>query len=107
MKSQGNPRIALVTGVGRREGIGFEVCRQLAALGMTTLLTARDLAKAQILAEELQQAGLDVRPLALDVASDASVGKTVRHVEAEFDRRRCAGKQRSELGTLRREAIGR
>ena len=40
-------RIALVTGVGRAEGIGYEVCRQVAAQGMTVLLTARSRQKAQ------------------------------------------------------------
>ena len=34
-------RVALVTGGNR--GIGLEVCRQLAAIGVTVLLGARDL----------------------------------------------------------------
>ena len=36
-------KVALVTGGNR--GLGFESCRQLAQLGLTVLLTARDLAK--------------------------------------------------------------
>ena len=44
-------QIALVTGVGRREGIGFEIGRQLAHEGMTVILTARDREKAVVHAE--------------------------------------------------------
>lgn len=58
---------ALVTGVGRREGIGFEVCRRLAQEGFMVILTARTLEKARPLAEELSADGLDVEPVALDV----------------------------------------
>lgn len=65
-------RIALVTGVGRREGIGFEVCRQLAARGFCVALAARSPAKAEPLAAELRAEGLDVVPLGLDVTDAAS-----------------------------------
>jgi NAD(P)-dependent dehydrogenase (short-subunit alcohol dehydrogenase family) len=64
---------AVVTGAGRREGIGFEVCRQLAARGMTVVLTARDGKAAVTRAAELEREGLDVRGERLDVADDASV----------------------------------
>lgn len=38
--------VALVTGASRAEGIGYEVCRQLARNATTVLLTARDITKA-------------------------------------------------------------
>jgi NAD(P)-dependent dehydrogenase (short-subunit alcohol dehydrogenase family) len=79
-------QIALVTGAGRPEGIGFELCRQLSRQGMTVLLTARELGKAQSRANILVAEGLDVRPFALDVASDQSVKQAAGAVEAEFGR---------------------
>jgi NAD(P)-dependent dehydrogenase (short-subunit alcohol dehydrogenase family) len=77
-------RVALVTGVGRREGLGFEVCRQLAANGMTVLLAARTEAKAAPLAAELAVEGRDVIALALDVTDDASRRAAAEHVASRF-----------------------
>lgn len=65
-------RVALVTGVGRREGIGFEVCRQLGTHGFAVVLAARTEEKAAPLARALRDEGLDVTPLALDVADEGS-----------------------------------
>jgi NAD(P)-dependent dehydrogenase (short-subunit alcohol dehydrogenase family) len=86
MNNQENSKITLVTGVGRAEGIGFEVCRQSTNQGMTVLLTARELVKAQPLADSLVAEGLDVRPFALDVTSNESVQLIVSAVEAGFKR---------------------
>ncbi len=72
--------MALVTGGAR--GIGLEVCRILAAEGMTVLLTARDAARAADAAASLSGDG-DVRPLALDVTDDASVAAAVVAVRAD------------------------
>lgn len=79
-------RVALVTGAGRSEGIGFAVCRQLAEQGMTVLLTARDQARAASAAQPLIDAGLDVRPYALDVTDQASVEQLRAALEREFGR---------------------
>jgi NAD(P)-dependent dehydrogenase (short-subunit alcohol dehydrogenase family) len=75
-----------VTGAGRAEGIGFELCRQFANQGMTVLLTAREFGKARSQADILVAEGFDVRPFALDVTSDASIIQTAAVVEAEFGR---------------------
>ncbi len=64
-------RIALVTGGNR--GIGLEICRQLAKLGIRVLLGSRDSAKGKLAAEELVAAKLPVETRELDVADDQSI----------------------------------
>jgi NAD(P)-dependent dehydrogenase (short-subunit alcohol dehydrogenase family) len=83
MNEKGAARVALVTGVGREEGLGFEICRQLAGLGMTVLLTARRAGQARALAAKLVGAG-DVRAFGLDVADDAGVEACAGLVAREF-----------------------
>ena len=68
-------RIAVVTGGNR--GIGFEVCRQLAAKGLRVILTARDEEKARRAAEEIPGAV----PFALDVTDPAGPGKLAAFLE--------------------------
>jgi NAD(P)-dependent dehydrogenase (short-subunit alcohol dehydrogenase family) len=68
-------RVALVTGGNR--GIGFEVCRRLAALGHDVVLTARDEALGRDAAKRL-----GVRFERLDVADDASVAACARRAGA-------------------------
>ena len=84
MSEHSKKRIALVTGVGRAEGIGYEVCRQLAAQGMTVLLTARKREEAGPLADALRQEGLDVKPYVLDINSEESVRALADTIEQEF-----------------------
>ena len=75
-----SPLVALVTGANR--GIGFEICRQLAARRFAVLLTARDAAKARAAATKLAKVGT-VEPLPLDVA-DAN---SIKDAAAEVARR--------------------
>lgn len=77
-------RVALVTGVGRAEGIGFEVCRQLAAQGITTLLTARHAEAAETLATLLQRENLDVRPFVLDITDESSIRQLADQIRDHF-----------------------
>ena len=52
-------KIALVTGGNR--GLGYETCRQLAQLGLTVLLSARNFTKGKSAAYQLnEKEGLDV-----------------------------------------------
>ena len=72
------PETALVTGANR--GIGFEVCRQLAAKGYRVVLTARSRPKAAQAARTLAAHGA-VEAVALDVTDSSSVVHAAREVE--------------------------
>jgi NAD(P)-dependent dehydrogenase (short-subunit alcohol dehydrogenase family) len=74
--------ISLVTGANR--GLGKEVCHQLAEKGLTVLLTARALPKAQEAATELGSQNLV--PAQLDVTDLDSIKALNEYVLAEFDR---------------------
>lgn len=63
--------IAVVTGGNR--GIGFEICRQLAAHGLTVILTSRDSNVGLEAAKVLQEGGLDVFFHQLDVLDPLSI----------------------------------
>lgn len=73
--------IALVTGANK--GIGFETIRQLAELGWTVWLAARDHGRGTRAAASLRG---DVRFVQLDVTDDASVAAAVDTVTAESGR---------------------
>ncbi|MFP5261315.1 MAG: SDR family oxidoreductase [Blastocatellia bacterium] len=75
-------RVALVTGANR--GIGLEVARQLALRGFTTILGARDARKGEAAAGSLQQSGLKVIPIQLDVTEQKSVDAARHLVEERF-----------------------
>jgi NAD(P)-dependent dehydrogenase (short-subunit alcohol dehydrogenase family) len=77
-------KVALVTGAYR--GIGFEVARQLAGRGFTTVLTARDPRKAEAAAEALTEEGLNVVHSPLDVTDGESVEAAARFVAERFGR---------------------
>ncbi len=70
---------ALVTGANK--GIGYETARQLAGLGWTVWLGARDTELGRKAADALRGEDLDVRPVTLDVTDDASVAAAVTTVE--------------------------
>jgi NAD(P)-dependent dehydrogenase (short-subunit alcohol dehydrogenase family) len=75
-------RIALVTGANR--GIGLEAARQLSLRGFTTILGARDAQKGDEAARSLQQGGLKVIPVQLDVTDQQSIDVAKLMVEERF-----------------------
>ncbi|MDX1934723.1 MAG: SDR family oxidoreductase [Capsulimonadales bacterium] len=77
-------RIALVTGANK--GIGLETARQLATIGITVVMTARDAERGAEAAERLIAQGLPVRFVRMDVADPQMIGPAVRVIESEYGR---------------------
>jgi len=69
---------AVITGANR--GIGFEVCRQLAAKGVRVVLAARNPELGAPAAAELADQGLDVQFCQMDVADRGSVADAARRL---------------------------
>jgi NAD(P)-dependent dehydrogenase (short-subunit alcohol dehydrogenase family) len=84
MKMKKKKKIALVTGANK--GLGFETCLQLAQLGLTVILSARDFIKGQVAAKQLADRGLDVLFYQLDVSSQSSISRIAQQIEQQFGR---------------------
>jgi len=79
-----NPKqkVAIVTGANR--GIGFESCRQLAQLGIQTILTSRSESLGQDAAKVLQQEGLPVTAYPMDITDLDSIIALAKFVDQSF-----------------------
>ena len=77
-------RIALVSGANR--GIGLEIVRQLARMGVAVVLGAREVAKGHTAAQKLTGEGLQVTTVALDVDDETSPARAVADVKKVFGR---------------------
>ncbi len=76
-------KIALVTGANK--GIGLEIVRQLAKAGFRVFLTARDRQRGEEASKTLQQDGLSVEFLQLDVADETSIDKLAKELPSQID----------------------
>lgn len=75
-------KVALVTGTNR--GLGFETSRQLAKMGMKVLMGARRSSKGKAAAKKLQDEGLDVEFILLDVTKAEHIKRVKRYIEKIF-----------------------
>src|ERR671932_863797 len=76
-------KIALVTGANK--GIGLEIVRQLATAGFRVFLTARDRQRGEEASQTLQQDGLNVEFLQLDVSDESSIDRLATELESRID----------------------
>ncbi|MGX5187764.1 SDR family NAD(P)-dependent oxidoreductase [Streptomyces avermitilis] len=77
-------KIALITGANK--GIGRAAAEQLAALGMTVLIGARDPRRGEEAAAALRAAGGNAHPVTLDVTDQATARAAAQRIEERFGR---------------------
>ncbi|SEW24912.1 SDR family NAD(P)-dependent oxidoreductase [Luteibacter sp. 329MFSha] len=77
-------RVALVSGANR--GIGLEVSRQLAALGVTVFMGMREPTKGEALARAIRDTGGDAHAIRLDVTKQRQIDDAIAHIEGRFGR---------------------
>ncbi|MCC5968819.1 MAG: SDR family NAD(P)-dependent oxidoreductase [Pararhodobacter sp.] len=78
------PRIALVT--GGNKGIGLEIARQLAQVGVHVIIGARDASRASGALADLARDGLNAQSIALDLLDHATITDAASQVEAQHGR---------------------
>ncbi len=76
-------KIALVTGANK--GIGLEIVQQLAKAGFRVLLTARERQRGEEASRKLQQDGLRVEFLQLDVTDETSIDRLAKELVSQID----------------------
>src|SRR5262245_1752949 len=76
--------LALITGVSRPMGLGFETARQLAGAGFEVIISAREKARAKEMRDLLRAEFPDIVSKTLDITSDKSVRKIARFIEENY-----------------------
>jgi NAD(P)-dependent dehydrogenase (short-subunit alcohol dehydrogenase family) len=77
-------QLVLITGAARKTGIGLEAARQLGNMGYQIIITAREMERAEQAAQVLIDEGLDIVPMALDVAKEDMVKAVADEVDRRF-----------------------
>ncbi|KAL6822083.1 hypothetical protein J3E69DRAFT_368237 [Trichoderma sp. SZMC 28015] len=78
-------KIVLVTGAN--QGIGFQIAKSLSSKpGYHVLVGSRDTQRGIKAAKDLQEQGLNVEPITIDVTSDNSIAEVVQQVKSKFGR---------------------
>lgn len=79
-------KIVLITGAGRREGLGFASAKEFGKLGWKVIIAARRLEQVELLAEELRGMGYDVEPVRIDLLDEESIEKAASLIKGEYGR---------------------
>ncbi|MDH1539588.1 SDR family oxidoreductase [Stutzerimonas stutzeri] len=75
-------RIALITGANK--GIGLEIARRLAQVGVTVIVGARDPERAAAAVHDLVSQGLAARSVAIDLTDHASITAAAQQIENDY-----------------------
>ncbi len=77
-------RVALVSGANR--GIGLEVSRQLASLGVTVFMGMREPGKGEKASRAIRELGGDAYAIKLDVTRQGDIEHAIAHIDGRFGR---------------------
>lgn len=77
-------KIVLITGAGRREGLGFASAKEFGRMGWHVIIAARRLEQVEPLAEELCNMGYDVEPIRIDLLDEDSIEKAASLIKGEY-----------------------
>lgn len=75
-------KVAFITGANR--GIGYETAKELGELGITIVIGARDLAKGEVAAKQLQALGIKAEAITYDASQPASVNAAYDYLDKHF-----------------------
>jgi len=81
---EASKKIALVTGANK--GLGLGIARQLAKVGITVLLGARDTARGEQAAAKLRGEALDAHFVRLDLVRPETIQAAAASIAAQFER---------------------
>ncbi len=80
--TQHEGKVAFITGANR--GIGYETAKGLGELGITVVIGARDLAKGQAAAKQLQALGIKAETIVYDASQPASGDAAYEYFDKHF-----------------------
>lgn len=75
---------ALITGVSRKEGIGYAVAKQMGLQGFHVIVAARQLNQAESLAQDLIAQGITASALRIDLLDRESIRSAAQDVQEKF-----------------------
>jgi NAD(P)-dependent dehydrogenase (short-subunit alcohol dehydrogenase family) len=79
-------KIALITGVSRKEGIGYATAEQLGLQGFHVILSARKLEQAEMLARDLAGQGITASAVRIDLLDRESIVNAAKYVKEKFQK---------------------
>lgn len=78
--------IVLITGAGRKGGLGFETAKQLGEKGFQVILAARKEETLSVLVKELVEQGVEASYVVMDITDEDSVNNAVHIVNEKYGR---------------------
>ena len=79
-----NQQVALITGVSRKMGLGYEIAKQMSDAGFQVIISARDLDQASTLSAQLREDGYKVSGICIDILDDISVNTAAAEIAAKW-----------------------